>query len=331
MDLTTLQEALQSYYHQGLAASTHKTYSVGTQNYLSFCKQIHSPPLPTSEQTLLLYITHLGQLNLAHKTIKVYLSAVRNLHLTSGHFKAFESKLSPRLERVLKGIKSSQAKTNPPRIRLPITSSIMFKIRSVLANRPCDYNNIMLWAACCLAFFGFLRCSEFTVPTQDSFDNTTHLSYRDVSVDNWHDPQLISIRIKQSKTDPFRKGVSLILSKTNELVCPVTALLPYLAVRGSNEGPLFMMANQQYLTPSLFRASLFNTLKSVGINTHEYNTHSFRIGAATSAKAAGISDLHIKMLGRWQSEAYQTYIKTPPEDLAKFSKLLVLQSGKERQ
>ena len=62
LDLTTLQEALQSYYHQGLAASTHKTYSVGTQNYLSFCKQIHSPPLPTSEQTLLLYITHLGQL-----------------------------------------------------------------------------------------------------------------------------------------------------------------------------------------------------------------------------------------------------------------------------
>ena len=121
------------------------------------------------------------------------------------------------------------------------------------------------------------------------------------------------------------------LSKTNESVCPVTALLPYLAVRGSKKGPLFMMANQQYLTPSLFRASLFNTLKSVGISTHEYNTHSFQIGAVTSAKAAGISDLHIKMLGRWQSDAYQTYIKTPPEDLAKFSKLLVLQSGKERQ
>ena len=87
------------------------------------------------------------------------------------------------------------------------------------------------------------------------------------------------------------------LSKTNESVCPVTALLPYLAVRGSKKGPLFMMANQQYLTTSLFRASLFNTLKSVGISTHEYNTHSFQIGAVTSAKAAGISDLHIKMLG----------------------------------
>ena len=327
MDLTTLQEALQSYYHQGLAASTHKTYSVGIQNYLSFCEHIQSPTLPGSEQTLLLFITHLGQRNLAHKTIKVYLSAVRNLHITSGHFKAFESQLSPRLERVLKGIKSSQAKTKPPHIRLPITSSIMYKIRSLLANTPSDYNNIMLWAACCLAFFGFLRCSEFTVPTQDTFDDATHLSYKDVSVDNWHNPQLISIRIKQSKTDPFRKGVTLMLSRTEKSVCPVTALLPYLAVRGSKRGPLFLMANQQYLTPPLFRSSLFRILRAIGISTQEYNTHSFRIGAATSAKAAGISDLHIKMLGRWQSDAYQSYIRTPPEDLAKFSKLLILQSG----
>ena len=82
------------------------------------------------------------------------------------------------------------------------------------------------------------------------------------------------------------------------------------------------MANQQYLTPPLFRVSLFYILKSIGISTKEYNTHSFRIGAATSAKAAGISDVYIQMLGRWQSDAFKTYVKTPPEDLAKFSKLL---------
>ena len=117
------------------------------------------------------------------------------------------------------------------------------------------------------------------------------------------------------------------LSKTKKSVCPVTALLPYLAVRGSKRGLLFVMANQQYLTPPLFRSSLFHILRAIGISTQEYNTHSFQIGAATSAKAAGISDLHIKMLGRWQSNAYQSYIRTPPEDLAKFSKLLILQSG----
>ena len=268
------------------------------------------------------FITHLGQLNLAHTTIKVYLSAVRNLHISSGHFKVFDSQLSPRVERVLKGIKISQAKTKPPRTRLPITSSIMYKIRSFLAHTPHDYNNIMLWSACCLAFFGFLRCSEFTIPNQEAFDEAVHLSYRDISVDSLQNPQLISMQIKQSKTNPFQNGVSLMLSKTDQSVCPVTALLPYLAIQGSNPGPLFIMANQQYLTPPLFRVSLFHILKSIGISTKEYNTHSFHIGAATSAKAAGISDVHIQMLGRWQSDAFKTYIKTPPEDLAKFSKLL---------
>ena len=29
-------------YHQGLAASTHKTYSVGIQNYLSFCEYMYT-------------------------------------------------------------------------------------------------------------------------------------------------------------------------------------------------------------------------------------------------------------------------------------------------
>jgi len=33
-------------------------------------------------------------------------------------------------------------------------------------------------------------------------------------------------------------------------------------------------------------------------------------------------DNQIKMLGRWQSDAYQCYIKTPREELAKLSKKL---------
>ena len=55
-----------------------------------------------------------------------------------------------------------------------------------------------------------------------------------------------------------------------------------------------------------------------------YNTHSFRSGAATSAIEAGIPETQIKMLGRWLSNAYQGYVKTPIEDLAKLSKLLAL-------
>ena len=54
----------------------------------------------------------------------------------------------------------------------------------------------------------------------------------------------------------------------------------------------------------------------------QFNTHSFRIGAATSAKHAGVSDLHLQALGRWRSDAYLKYVRLSLKDLARLSKSL---------
>ena len=95
----------------------------------------------------------------------------------------------------------------------------------------------MMLVACCLAFFGFLCSSEFTIPVQSSYDSEVHLSVKDVAVDNKAKPGMLKVNIKQSKTDPFRQGVTLCLGKSNSQLCPVDALLPYLVVRGNREGP----------------------------------------------------------------------------------------------
>ena len=39
--------------------------------------------------------------------------------------------------------------------------------------------------------------------------------------------------------------------------------------------------------------------------------HSFRIGAATWAAAKGFTDTQIRQLGRWKSNAFLNYIRTP--------------------
>ena len=62
-----------------------------------------------------------------------------------------------------------------------------------------------------MAFFGFLRSSEFTVPSQSQFDPNVHLCLSDISLDSSHSPQIVQVNIKQSKTDPFRQGITLSL------------------------------------------------------------------------------------------------------------------------
>ena len=111
-----------------------------------------------------------------------------------------------------------QAVEEPSKVCLPITINIMTKIKTILSYEPHKHQNIMTWAACCTAFFGFFRCSEFTAPSQDDYNPHTHLSYHDVVVDNCTSPTLPTLQLKQSKMDPFCAGVSLTLGKTDKEV-----------------------------------------------------------------------------------------------------------------
>ena len=163
-------------------------------------------------------------------------------------------------------------------------------------------------------FFGFLRAGEFTVRTDSSFDPEAHLCY---SEDNSSIPT-----IKQSKTDPFRKGVNLFLGRTLVDLCPVESLLNYLVVRSSKDGPLFIFKDGRPLTRQRLVTALREVLQVAGVDQSKYSGHSFRIGAATTAAARGMEDSVIKTLGRWNSVAYLQYVKIPRQQLASYSKIL---------
>ena len=106
----------------------------------------------------------------------------------------------------------------------------------------------MLWAACCTCFFGFLHSGEITVPLQKDYDSTGHLSYGDVTFDSKKHPSAAQIKIKASKTDPFRKEVTIHVGRTNNDLSPVAALAAYTTIRGTNDGPFFVLDNQAPLT-----------------------------------------------------------------------------------
>ena len=231
----------------------------------------------------------------------------------------------PLLEYVLKGIKSEQAKKGPSaaRTRLPITPAIMRQLRSVWEKDPKNGDHIMLWAACCTCFCGFFRSGEITVPSAKEYDPGAHLSFGDVTLDSCENPTLAQINIKASKTDPFRKGVSIFIGQTNNDLCPIAALAAYLAFRGARPGPFFQFCNGRPLTRESFVTRVRDSLQAAGINIpSQFAGHSFRIGAATTAAVAGVEDSTIKALGRWESLAYLLYVRIPREKLAGLSKVL---------
>lgn len=154
------------------------------------------------------------------------MSAIRHLHLSKGVPDPFA--VTQQLELVLKGIK----RRKPPKQdkRLPITPMILKDIWGVVQRAPSEYTNIMMWAACCLGYFAFLRCREFTV--NERFDPQKHLEVGDVAVDDYQQPSVISIFLKQSKTDQDKAGVRLYVGRTYQDICPVAAVLVYLVVRG---------------------------------------------------------------------------------------------------
>jgi len=174
----------------------------------------------------------------------------------------------------------------------------MIQIKKVLQQRPHAYHNTLMWAACCLAFFGFLRCVEFTVPSQAGYNPAIHLSFSDIAADDYNNPSTVVVSIKQSKTDPLGKGTTITLGATQNALCPIKALLPYLARRSSQPGTLFICENHHFRNQSAFRSQLMTRLDELRLDASCYNTHSFRIGAATSTESAGLSESQIKTMGR---------------------------------
>ena len=125
-----------------------------------------------------------------------------------------------------------------------------------------------------------------------------------MTLDSVSAPTLVQVRIKASKTDPFRKGVVVYLGRTDNDLCPVGAVAAYLAVRGREPGPFFKFATGTPRSRTALVSMMRTVLGSSGVDASKYSGHSFRIGVATTAASAGI-----ETLGRWEIAACLLYIR----------------------
>ncbi|XP_058652489.1 uncharacterized protein LOC131552610, partial [Onychostoma macrolepis] len=267
------------------------------------------------------FISHLNiNKNLQIGSIKGYLSGVQFFHkLIYGS--PSPQIANPQTSLLIKGIQ----KTHPtrPDTRQPITLRILTECISTLRR---GYHSIhtarTLDAMFILAFFGFLRCSELAITS--SFNPIIHPTISDLAV---LDDETISYFIKQSKTDQSKKGHFIYIFNLQSPILPYQALLAFLQLRKSQSklpsDPLFTDNSNRPVTRFWFQKHLKSVLLLSGTPATNFSSHSFRIGAATTAAHKGLSQQQIQALGRWSSEAFKSYIRSDRSHIKEAHRTLI--------
>ena len=271
-------------------------------------------PFPVTEPILCYFAAALAADELSPQTIKVYLSAVRDAHVALGFPDPRSQSSLCRLERIQAGIKRVAAlRRKPGRVRLPITPAILHELRSFWMERH-DGNGTLLWAIAAICYFGFFRLGEL-LPSNDT-PSRLPLQWEEVAFNHSTAPTVIRVHLKFAKWDQFGQGADVFIGQSGNAICPIAACLTYVAARGDQPGPFFVKRDGRPILKPDFVTELRKALAARGFDSLSFAGHSFRIGAATAAAAAGIEDSTIKALGRWSSDAFTSYIRTPGAQLA---------------
>ena len=252
--------------------------------------------LPLNSTHVLTYLSYLSLKGLAPSTITTYTSAISYVH-------RMNSLPDPTNQFVVQKVLSAINKSTGNRdSRLPITQFLLNRLLDstefVISNQ---YNKLLIRAMFSLAFYGLFRIGEITIQTS----GVVPLKFEQIQL--LTNKLVISItNFKNNKTD---KPFDIVIHQIGGKFCPYKMMMDYLDLRGSAPGPLFCFVNQKHVSRHFFTTKLKSCLTFCGLNTRLYLSHSFRIGGASFLASIGMSDVQIKLMGRWSSDSFLRYIR----------------------
>ena len=291
-----------------IAPNTRKAYKTAWDAYEKMRSELGAQAiLPVSRSDLISFIAHLSVTGKAAATISAYVSGISFLHKSKNLDDPADCFL---VRKMLEGCRRD--KPYAPDSRRPLTFNLLkASFEGMSSVCVSVYEACMFQAALLLAFFGFLRVSEFTAQSKNRPAGKA-LQIDDIAIlDRGRNAgRCIHLRIRFSKTDQRGRSTTLIIPKTgNDVLCPVNSLSRYLNMRSPGEGQLFWHFDKSPLTRYQFAAILKRSLAVKQALNTDIKTHSIRIGACTHFARAGCSEQELMSMGRWSSAAYQRYIR----------------------
>ena len=299
------------------SVNTSKKYMSYFNKFVNFMNKYDKSSLPASAVLVSLFIVHLIEHNTSYGVVCSYVYAIKWMNNLHGYT---DPTLSPNVKDLVLTSRRTVHKSRCKKDTLsPVTIRSLFEKYSETDNLFVIRDLAMIITC----FTGFLRYDEMSnIKCKDLSFNTTY----------------VTIHIAKSKTDQFRDGNEVLLSKIDSPACPYSALTKYVkAFNVDLSSPNFLframysVKGKSDLRHKMKRLSYTRTRELILSRLHEVapvgcniGLHSLRASGVSAAASSGVEERCFKRHGRWQSNAVHGYIKESIESRLSVSQQLGL-------
>lgn len=266
------------------AANTTKAYTSDWNHFVNWCQLYKFQFLPSSPDTVTLYMKSLVNDGYKPSTIQRRVSSISTAHQTAGH-------LTPTKHILVRKMWSS-IKNNKGIAQLAKTAAKLDDVRLMVNTLKNTKLGTRDRALLLIGFSGAFRRSELV-----------NLNVEDIEIVK----EGLTITIRKSKTDQDAKGQKVGIPYGSHLeTCPVRAYKEWLEVSGIATGAIFMSMDKagkllNRLSDKGVAIVVKRSAKAAGLDPVMYAGHSLRSGFATTAAAKGVSERSIMKQTRHKS------------------------------
>ncbi|KAF5388281.1 hypothetical protein D9615_000285 [Tricholomella constricta] len=298
------QPLLYSRFLESLSRSTRQSYGAGLLRFTQFCDHRLRIPeeqrMPASDLLLSIFVADASGSH-SGNCIRNWLNGLRAWHILNradwhGHnpwvltYRKAADKLGVPFKR-------------PP--RSPITAKHLLALHQKLnLNTPRD---AAVWAAALAAFWGCRRLGEL-LPSSTSFSPALHVSRSsNITSSVVTGSKVLTFHLPSTKTSP--SGDQCILTATNNIFCPVSALLHHLRLNNvSSQTHLFSYSSPNSSSHSVLTKSLFLDITSRIFSAESLDpVFGHSIGGTVELLAMGVPPEVVMKLGGWTSLCFLNY------------------------
>lgn len=310
-----------TYMLDSKAGTTNKKYFDYYKRFKTFCVSKGFPHQPASSIHVAIYLTHLLDSKVSFHVISAAFYAIKWFHVTNDF-------PDPTLNNWVKSLLEAGKRLSsvPVKKKDTITSEMLIALCDLFKNTD-DVLHLRDLTMILLGYAGFLRFLELS-----------ELKCNDIEFKDDH----IVLQIRKSKTDVYRAGREVLISKGSSSACPQSMLERYLRATeqdvksdkflfrsvNRSKGRAKLLAANKQMSYTRARECIVGKLKIVAPDLN-LGTHSLRASGATMAanseEGGDVNERCLLRHGRWKSSLSKDgYVNDSVEKRLRVTKKLKL-------